>query len=105
MLTEHDLGRKHIKSMLVAIDAMSMSGNDINENKKKFIQNAQGYYELLQNHIQKEDNILYPMGDSYLTSNDQALVSEKFETFEAKKHEHVPQLKDVLQTLNTYKSI
>lgn len=103
MLQEHVLGRNHIKTMLEAIDEMN-SGTENKASKVKFIQHAQGYYELLRNHIHKEDNILYPMGDSHLSDNDQSSVSEKFEAFEANKFHHVPQLKEVLQTLEAYRS-
>jgi len=100
MLEEHVLGRGYTKGMLEAVDDMN-SGQD---SKIKFIENAQSYYELLQNHIQKEDNILYPLGDSRLSDKDQLEVSQGFEAFESKRNEHIPKLQEVLETLNSYKS-
>lgn len=99
MLNEHVLGRGYIKGMYGAIEDMN-SGKD---SKKNFIQNAELYYELLKNHIHKEDNILYPMGDSRLSDADQLELSNKFEEFESKKFKNVPKLKEVLDTLNSYK--
>ena len=99
MLDEHVLNRTYIKGMIEAVEGMK-SGKD---SRIKFIQNAQNYYEVLQNHIHKEDNILYPMGDSHLSENEQAQLSEKFNEFEEKRNDHVPKLKEVLETLNTYK--
>ena len=99
MLDEHVINRGFIKGMVEAIEDIKL-GKD---SKKKFIENAQNYYELLQNHIQKEDNILYPMGDSRLSDPEHQNLLEKFEHFEQKKFEQVPMLKEVLTTLNLYK--
>lgn len=54
MLMEHDEGRNYVKGMENAL----LSGN-----KEELIENAKGYCFLLQQHIHKEDNILYPMAE------------------------------------------
>jgi len=37
---------------------------------------------MLRNHIEKEDNILYPMGDRLFSQEDQQSLSEAFEKIE-----------------------
>ena len=48
------------------------------ETKEEVIKNARGYGELLQEHIFKEDNILYPMADTALSEETQKIIAEKF---------------------------
>ena len=70
MLHEHELGRGFVKGMEAALNK---------DDKEKIIENARGYIQLLQEHIFKEDNILYPMADSALSEKVQKLILEKFE--------------------------
>ena len=69
MLHEHDLGRGFVKGLNEAVE----KGNKI-----EAVKNARGYCELLQEHIFKEDNILYPMADEALKESAQKEISEKF---------------------------
>lgn len=50
MLYEHDLGRNFVKGFKEGVEE---------DNKAKIIENTRGYAYLLQDHINKEDNILY----------------------------------------------
>src|SRR3990167_7031884 len=52
MLIEHDEGRKLVKGMEESLHK---------KDKKELIKNSRGYSHLIQEHIFKEDNILYPM--------------------------------------------
>jgi hemerythrin-like domain-containing protein len=57
MLHEHDLGRSFVKGI----------ENGVSQAKKEqVVENARGYARLLQEHIYKEDNILYPMAENAL---------------------------------------
>lgn len=76
MLHEHDLGRDFVKGMEQALKE---------NNKAKVIENARGYAQLLQEHINKEDNILYPMADEALNQQIQKEVLEKFRQAEHEK--------------------
>ena len=76
MLHEHDLGRNFVKGMEQALKE---------NNKAKVIENARGYAQLLQEHIYKEDNILYPMADEALNQQIQKSILEKFRQAEHKK--------------------
>ena len=69
MLHEHGLGREFVKGL-----SESVKKGD----KKELIKNARGYCELLQEHIFKEDNILYPMADTSLSEETQKIIFEKF---------------------------
>jgi len=55
MLYEHDIGRDLVKNLEKAVEQ---------GNKDEVINNARGYADLIQDHIFKEDNILYPMLDT-----------------------------------------
>ncbi len=70
MLHEHDEGRTYVKGMEEAL-----LQNDV----KKLIKNACGYGYLLQEHIYKEDNILYPMAEEGLNDEQKLRVEELYQ--------------------------
>ena len=84
MLYEHDLGRNFVKGMEQASKE---------NNKEKLMENARGYSQLLQEHIYKEDNILYPMADEALNEKTQKSMLEKFKKLEKNKEKHLSVLK------------
>ncbi|MBK7628749.1 MAG: hemerythrin domain-containing protein [Bacteroidales bacterium] len=69
MLNEHDEGREYVKYM---IEALSQN------NKEGLIENARGYCHLLQDHIYKEDNILYPMAEQSLNEEQKKQVEDSY---------------------------
>ena len=75
MLHEHDEGRNYVKSMETGISE---------NNSRKIIENARGYCMLLQQHIYKEDNVLYPMAEEALTDEQKELVNQKYQEVETK---------------------
>ncbi|MFH1209729.1 MAG: hemerythrin domain-containing protein [archaeon] len=75
MLYEHDLGRNFVKEMEKALNE---------NNVKKVLENARGYIKLLQDHIYKEDNILYPMADEALNKSIETSMQKKFEQVKKK---------------------
>ncbi len=75
MMHEHDLGRAFVKEFEQGLKSM---------NKNKIIENAQGYCSLLQEHIFKEDSILYPMADEVLNAAMQKSLLERFKKAESK---------------------
>ena len=75
MLSEHDVGRETIRSMQGAVD-----GDDA----AAFALHAGEYVGFLREHIQKEDNILFPMADSVLGDEQGTLLAE-FQRFEAEE--------------------
>lgn len=95
MLHEHVEGRKFIQAMQTSISPTL--------NVPMFVQAAHGYTELLQNHIQKENEVLFPMAEKVLTPNQLEDLFKSFEEFEEKvigagRHE---QLHELLKTLKS----
>jgi hemerythrin-like domain-containing protein len=79
MLHEHVLGRGFIKDINDGAESYK-SGNIA---ASQAIANAMlKYVTLLQNHIQKENNILFPMADRALSQAKQDEIYEKFEKIE-----------------------
>ena len=76
MLYEHNQGRNFVKGMEQAIK---------NDDDEKLIENARGYCQLLQEHIFKEDNVLYPMVDEVLNDDIKKEILEKFKQTEREK--------------------
>lgn len=69
MLYEHNLGRNFVKGLEKGVKE---------KNKDKIIENATGYAQLIQEHIFKEDNILYPMAERALSKEAKNKISNKF---------------------------
>ena len=69
MLHEHNIGRNFVKGMKQAIKI---------KDKEELIKNAQGYAELLKEHIYKEDHILYPMTEEVISEEKQEEMLRKF---------------------------
>ena len=79
MLMEHEQGRQYVKGLA---EALSKYESGDKTAKRAIIENARGYAELLDQHIYKEDNILYPMGDKVLSPSDNKELLEKFDKIE-----------------------
>ena len=73
MLHEHETGRHYVKGMEEGLNE---------NNKEKIIENARGYGYLLQEHIYKEDNVLYPMAEEALNDQQKEMVLRKYEEVE-----------------------
>lgn len=80
MLYEHDLGRSFIKGLEKGIKE---------KNKNKIIENAKEYAQLLQEHIYKENNILYPMAEEALSAELKDKILAKFIEVEQKFNKEV----------------
>lgn len=99
MLHEHTLGRDYVKGMAEAI-AEYRAGSTAAA--ARIAQNARAFADLLAQHIDKEDNILYPMADRVLSAQRQAELLEGFEQVERErvgpgKHEAYHALLDRLE--------
>ena len=75
MLHEHVLGREFVKGMADNIAELK-KGNP--EALGRIYSNMAGYADLLQNHIGKENNILFRMADRALSESDHSILLEKF---------------------------
>ncbi len=79
MLREHELGRSYAGGMDEALGRMK-SGDG--SHAKTFAENARGYIQLLINHIDKEEHVLFVMADQLLNPAAQAELAEGFERIE-----------------------
>jgi hemerythrin-like domain-containing protein len=100
MLTEHQYGREYNESMEKATREWA-SGNE--QAKAIIIESARNYTRLLSAHIQKENKILYPMGNRIFSPEDQEMLKEKFEEVEKSEigegvHEKYLRLLEKLET-------
>lgn len=96
MLSEHQEGRQAIAGMKAGLEVLSREG------PAQFIAHARQYADLLQAHIRKENEILFPMGDSALPANRQAAILEDFDRLEETrigpgKHEAFHRLIETLE--------
>lgn len=101
MLMEHDQGREYVSNLNRAI-ADYKAGDP--QAAEEIGENARGYVNLLNEHIDKEDNILYMMADMHLTEEQQRDLLGGFEKIEAEKigpgkHEEFHQLLDTLKKI------
>lgn len=83
MLHEHELGRQYIKDLESAVGA---------GDSQKAVFNAMGYGQLLEDHIFKEDNILYPMAEEVLPQPAQEQLADDF--IRAEKENFGPEIKE-----------
>ncbi|HEY9113504.1 MAG TPA: hemerythrin domain-containing protein [Bacteroidales bacterium] len=80
MLMEHAEGREYVRGMVESIEEFE-GGNQL---ALQYIHhNMLGYAELLQNHIYKENNILFRMADNMFSDDDQSMLLDKFDEIEA----------------------
>jgi len=70
---EHKTGRNFVKNVAEAI---------AEKNSAKFIENARGYVNLLNPHIDKENSLLFPMADKSLSEEKQKELEAGFEDLE-----------------------
>jgi hemerythrin-like domain-containing protein len=82
MLMEHDQGRALVKGMGEAAARYKKAESTASA---EFAQNARDYIALLTQHINKENNILFPMGDRVISREKQGELVEAFETLEREK--------------------
>jgi len=80
MLSEHDEGRSYVKG-LKELSQKTETWTD--EERKKIRVLASSFSSLLRQHIQKEDQILYPMAKARLTAEAMQTIAERSEKFQA----------------------
>jgi len=81
MHLEHDQGRAHVR----AIEEAAQKALDGETGQTKIIaENARGYAALLRGHIEKEDDILYPLAERVLPEEVRARMLTAYEAAEAK---------------------
>lgn len=82
MLAEHEEGRKLVRAINGALaDAKSGTTKAVDAIRD----NLAAYIVLLRQHIQKEDNVLFPMADKLIPIDEQHRLSEEFARIEAEE--------------------
>ena len=99
MLYEHKLARGYTKEMGDALSAKQAGEEDA---ESRFCDSANQYIDLLTQHIYKEDNILFNMGDRMLSKDDQASLCRRFcgvgcRAFDGKTREDLMRIADSLE--------
>lgn len=82
MLYEHTLGRGYVSSMAETLAAYR-AGEEAQA--AAFASHARNYIALLTQHIEKENNILFPMADRTLSEQIQARLVEQFDDVERER--------------------
>ncbi len=100
MLHEHNIARQLTAQMA---DAINIVRNDEPNGREQFHTAAHQYIELLTNHISKEDNVLFNMGDSVMTGEDQTSLCTRFcevgcRSFGGRKRDELTRLADDLES-------
>ncbi|MFZ5627326.1 MAG: hemerythrin domain-containing protein [Bacillota bacterium] len=80
MLVEHDLGRRFISKLAEALNRWDQGDKSA---KLDVIANAIGYEQLLQEHIHKEDNVIYPLAWRQLAPETKESLNRLFAEIEA----------------------
>ena len=79
MLHEHNIGREYIKEISAKVENYKIG----NSNSVELIAGSMtNYVDLLENHIHKEENVLFPMADKILSGQKQKEIYGKFEKIE-----------------------
>jgi len=82
MLVEHDEGRAYARGLAEAVRRYRDGEEDA---VRDIIENARNYANLLTQHIDKEDNILYVIADLHLSPEKQEELVKEFERVEEER--------------------
>jgi hemerythrin-like domain-containing protein len=82
MLNEHNLMRGYVKNFAEAVDRYQAGEPQA---LSKVVHYATDYVATLRQHIDKENNILFPMAEIQLSDEKQTELAEQFESIETEK--------------------
>lgn len=100
MLKEHQQGREYVQEMKAAISTLNTGSVSA---AVDFIRTARNYISLLDQHIDKENNVLFPIAEKQLSETKLAELSKGFERIEEMKigvgkHEEFHKMIDQLES-------
>ncbi len=100
MLREHELGRECVQKMKTALLRIKAGESQA---AKDFARSARDYISLLNQHIDKENNVLFPMAERQLSESTLAELSKGFDRIEEQKigvgkHEEFHKMIDQLES-------
>ena len=96
MLVEHDLGRSYIRNL---IEALEKYKNGQKESKLDIIANAISYSTLLENHIHKEDNVIFNFAKRGLSEEILKTIDKECMEYEQNYTELIKENMDILTYL------
>jgi hemerythrin-like domain-containing protein len=101
LLHEHQQGRDHVQAMNAAL-SQYREGN--RKAAAEFVKTARGYISLLDQHIDKENGVLFPLAEKHLSQHEQEILWEGFEMIEtqkigAGKHDEFHKMLDKLESV------
>ena len=101
MLSEHEEGRGYVRGLAQALEQWQKGDKSA---ARAVASNARGYADVLANHIPKEDNILYPMGENILPEGVKKALLEAYKGVEkrlgeGKHHEYVHLIEELEKEL------
>jgi hemerythrin-like domain-containing protein len=101
MLYEHEIGRSLVRRMSQALGRLRQGG-DSTQARVELRRAGQEYLYLLRQHIFKEDNVLFMMGDQVMSETDQTDLAGRFcdagcKAFGGKKGEELEAMADELE--------
>jgi hemerythrin-like domain-containing protein len=82
MLSEHNMGRDYVKAISKAYSEYKSGSTSASA---EIINNSKRYISLMLAHIDKEDNVLYPMGDSRFSTEKDEELYQGFEKIEIER--------------------
>lgn len=82
MLMEHEEGRSYVRAMLDAVGKIEAGDGSAQATLFAY---ANRYLQLLREHIQKEDDILFRIADEVIPADEQKRLLKTFETHEAEQ--------------------
>jgi hemerythrin-like domain-containing protein len=99
MLAEHQRGREYVRKIN---ESFSQYSEGDRAALTQLAKNSRAYISLLSQHIDKENNVLFPIGDNRLSEEKKAELWEGFETIEKQKigvgkHEEFHKMLDYLE--------
>ena len=98
---EHQKGREYVQTMNAALDQYTKGERSV---VNEFVKSAKGYINLLNQHIDKENSVLFPLAEKHLSEQAQEKLWEGFEMIETQKigvgkHDEFHKMLDKLESL------
>jgi hemerythrin-like domain-containing protein len=82
LLNEHQQGREYVQAMNAALDQYKKGNRSV---VHEFVKSAKEYINLMNQHIEKENGVLFPLAEKHLSEQEQAKLWEGFEMIETQK--------------------
>ena len=106
LLNEHQQGREYVQTMKAALAQYTKGDRTV---VNEFVNSAKEYINLLNQHIDKENDVLFPLAEIHLSEQAQAKLWQGFEMIETQKigvgkHDEFHKMLDKLESvyLNRY---